>query len=61
MCDMNTEVIWWWGGGLKAKWDRDRRDEITYQSLLHSECGDVEGTRSRPFPIHRHRMAIGTG
>lgn len=35
-----------------------RRGGITHGFLLQVDCGNVEGERSRTFPVHGHHMSV---
>ncbi len=39
----------------------DGRGGIAHRSLLRVDGGNVEGARSRLFPVHRHHTPIVTG
>ena len=50
-----------WGRGGRGGEGREEKRGIAHRFLLQVERGDVEGARSRPFPVHRHHAAVVTG
>lgn len=46
-------------GKVGQRWDG--RGESTHRFLIQVECVDVEGARSRLFPVHRHHLPIVSG
>lgn len=49
---------WWDEGKNETEIGWAGRSGITHRFLLQVDCGNVEGARSRTFPVHRHHMSV---